>query len=357
MLINTAIILERESWQMITTSTSNHPAVTRSRDWIIRSVKELSLGESAVTKVLVDRAVRAGLLSLVFKTFLPTLAQSPAQLPAQPLADLPSFPETLKFDSSRIIALCRDVNDLLTVYLLLLIYQQIVFQQPIPRRVDAAELIEIKREILIILRSRPSRSLSSSARPRHHTIDNVLLHLAARATKSTMSSSATSISGPSLPLPDASILSLLTAMYNIHNLPSSTLLQKLRQRLQEALECAMDCERARVSELARCARRPIGVSNKMTRSGGCTAQRGVWKLKEEDMASDPMKADLQDENDGTVMSSNDAVVRLENNLTKNGMKSLVAEIRSVGDRLARLESFHVEVHGDWYACVVNSSRV
>ncbi|THH16984.1 hypothetical protein EW146_g3748 [Bondarzewia mesenterica] len=174
-----------------------------------RSFPYRSLGKR--TRVILSTL--KGLIDLVFTPPSPVPLSSPPVTttvsPRQPVvSQLPGYPETLYLDHSRLILLTRDAADLTAIYMLLMLYRQLLFSSPptnsskVRRDItlDDADLQTLKKEIFQLGPSNIGRCfLPSGTGPKghqpsqsdkdkelqqwNHGIKSVVLQLTARATE------------------------------------------------------------------------------------------------------------------------------------------------------------------------------
>jgi hypothetical protein len=312
--------------------------------------------ESAATggpRAIVNRAVREGLLSILFESSSVRATLDAHQQQERPSQSATStFPETLNLDLSRIASLQTDVKDLTVLYIVLLLFKQITA----PRVVGAEEMDTIKKEVLIIMRGarRKVSSFSSFERGEMYwsngegraTMDDVLLQLAARATKAASPSTSTL-----LPLPNPATLSLITALFNKNIDSSSPLFQLLQSRLKSTLNLAIGLESRSIKPSN--TPRAVAVGGLV---GGCSSKRGEWPLRALDMPKSDSVKSLRSSTSSVMGMGETAPCDVMGevaslftaSMAKNGLSGLAGELSSIADGFRGLESFHLQIYGDWY---------
>jgi len=212
-------------------------------------------------------SVIEGLVDLIFNPPSPVPLTSPIvtttspshQLTPSIITQLPDYPETLFLDHSRLIQLTKDAADVTSVYLLLMLYRQLLvssYQDPsTPRREINPEDVDmqvIKKEILELaprnvgrcfLRVRASpdqQSLHAETREFEKWksgMQSVVLQIASRAseTRRTSSSVAVASSSPSLRAPEPHLLKVAESWSDNHFKLESPLTTLMRDRLRDAV--------------------------------------------------------------------------------------------------------------------------
>ncbi|KAI0269816.1 T-complex protein 11-domain-containing protein [Gloeopeniophorella convolvens] len=210
-------------------------------------------------------SVIRGLVDLVFSPPSPVPLSSPVitttspshQLVPNIVAQLPDYPETLFLDHSRLIQLTKDAADVTSVYLLLMLYRQLLVsshQGAAPRRdvhIEDIDMQAIKKEILELaprnvgrcfLRVRPSSDpQSSQAEAREFEkwrsgMQSVVLQVASRASEARQPpSTAPSSSNLGLRAPEPHLLKVAESWSDSHFKLESPLSSLMRDRLRDAV--------------------------------------------------------------------------------------------------------------------------
>ncbi len=211
-------------------------------------------------------SVIEGLVDLIFNPPSPVPLTSPIvtttspshQLTPSIITQLPDYPETLFLDHSRLIQLTKDAADVTSVYLLLMLYRQLLvssYQDPAtPRREINPEDVDMqvtKKEILELaprnvgrcfLRVRPSsdpQSLHAETRESEKWksgMQAVVLQIASRASEARrLSSSAVASSNPCLRAPETHLLKVAESWSENHFKLESPLSMLMRDRLRDAV--------------------------------------------------------------------------------------------------------------------------
>jgi T-complex protein 11 len=216
------------------------------------------------TRVILS--VIEGLVHLIFNPPSPVPLTSPIVTTTSPshqlipniVTQLPDYPETLFLDHSRLIQLTKDAADVMSVYLLLMLYRQLLvssYQDPsIPRREINPEDVDmqlIKKEILELaprnvgrcfLRVRDSDPQSSQAETREvdkwkSGMQAVVLQIASRASETRRRSSTLVVasSNPCLRAPEPHLLRVAESWSENHFKVDSPLSSLMRDRLRDAV--------------------------------------------------------------------------------------------------------------------------
>jgi len=276
-------------------------------------------------------SVIEGLVDLIFNPPSPVPLTSPIVTTTSPshqlipniITQLPDYPETLFLDHSRLIQLTKDAADVTSVYLLLMLYRQLLvssYQDPsIPRREINPEDVDmqlVKKEILELaprnigrcfLRIRPTSDPQSS-QPETRELEkwksgmqSVVLQIASRASEARRRPSAAASSNPSLRAPEPHLLKVAESWSENNFKLEAPLSALMRDRLRDAvLEIVVQTVlvRGSISPLAPAV------------AGGST-QPATRKLA-------------------------------------TGMEPLALEIRQLGERLSKLAVLHLNVYQTMY---------
>jgi len=260
--------------------------------------------------------VTAGLVDLVFNPPPRGSSSSPppylSPLPAT--GTLARYPETLYLDQARISNYSKDAADFAALYMLLLLYRQLVLsgQQQGHVRLSPDDLLKLKKEIWEVgpthlgLCFRPPRDTGARGEAEikrwKEEMEDVVLQVTRRASEARCSSSIPSIStlsqAPSAPsvaktsTPDAQLTKLATSWAGSNLRTDSSLSTLMRRRVRDAvLRIAL----------------PIAVPS----------------LKRSEPHAE------------AEMSS--------------GLEPLMPEIQHLGERIAKLAGIHLNVYGALYA--------
>ncbi|TFK52540.1 Tcp11-domain-containing protein [Heliocybe sulcata] len=207
-------------------------------------------------------ALRA-LTDLVFVPPIPIVSSPTSEPSATPTllshaSDImPSYPETLYLDHSRLHVLSKDAADLTALYMLLMLYRQLVHSDSgigsknYAAKMDDAELVKIKREIWDIgphrmgycfsrewhERGKPSQSVISSAEADDQDSQWVKWHSCMRDVILQIAMRATAARNPSSPptSPDEHMLRLAECWADSNMKPGSPLSVLLRDRVRNAV--------------------------------------------------------------------------------------------------------------------------
>jgi hypothetical protein len=212
-------------------------------------------------------SVIEGLVDLIFNPPSPVPLTSPIVTTTSPshqitpsiVTQLPDYPETLFLDHSRLIQLTKDAADVTSVYLLLMLYRQLLvssYQDPAtPRKEINPEDVDmqvIKKEILELaprnvgrcfLRVRASsdnQCLHADTREFEKWksgMQSVVLQIASRASESrrVSSSAAVASSNPFLRAPEPHLLKVAESWSENHFKLESHLTTLMRDRLRDAV--------------------------------------------------------------------------------------------------------------------------
>lgn len=260
----------------------------------------------------IDIVVTTGIVELVFNPPPRTSSSHPYLPPRPPMPGaLPRYPETLYLDQARVSNYSKDAADFASLYMVLLLYRQLVLsgQQQGHVRIAPDDLLKLKKEIWEVgpthlgLCFRPPRDTGPRGEAEikrwKEEVEDVILQVTrrageARASFSTPSASAsTSTSSQSVvnATPDAQLTKLATSWAESNLNPASHLSGLMRRRVRDAvLRIAL----------------PIAVP----------------ALKR----SEPQGGD-----------------------TSSGLEPLMPELRNLGERIAKLTSIHLNVYGGLYA--------
>ncbi|KAH9080559.1 Tcp11-domain-containing protein [Lactarius deliciosus] len=277
-------------------------------------------------------SVIEGLVDLIFNPPSPVPLTSPVvtttspshQLTPNIITQLPDYPETLFLDHSRLIQLTKDAADVTSVYLLLMLYRQLLvssYQDPAtPRKEINPEDVDmqvIKKEILELaprnvgrcfLRVRPSsdpQSLHAESREFEKWksgMQSVVLQIASRASEARRQSSSAAVSSnPCLRAPESHLLKVAESWSENHFKPESPLSTLMRDRLRDAvLEIVVQTVLVR------------GSINPLSSLSSCgSVPQAARKLA-------------------------------------TGMEPLAPEIRQLGERLSKLAVLHLNVYQTMY---------
>ncbi|EIN12618.1 Tcp11-domain-containing protein [Punctularia strigosozonata HHB-11173 SS5] len=326
-----------------------HLALTTTRQWIEAAHQQLlsvpsplpyfaASPPSVQLRLIALRAI-ADLIfvppSTAPLTPLPPPTTTPTHRPPPAIAPLPGYPETLYLDHSRMVVLSADAADLTSLYMLLMLYRQLVFSsssKAVPKvAVTDAELQRVKKEIWEVGPSRVGYCFSQgrSRRPRerderteeekekdrlryeekekkewkkwHTSMRDVLLQIALRATTARIPGAAATSSPlatpATTPAPDEATVKLVERWADTNLRYGSPLSTLLRDRLRNAV---LD----------------VVIEN-------------VLKLP-------PKKSTHPDATAPSPAA------------TMSGLEPLTSEIKHLGERIAKLATIHLNVYGPLY---------
>lgn len=212
-------------------------------------------------------SVIEGLVDLIFNPPSPVPLTSPIvtttspshQLTPSIITQLPDYPETLFLDHSRLIQLTKDAADVTSVYLLLMLYRQLLvssYQDPAtPRKEINPEDVDmqvIKKEILELaprnvgrcflrVRASPDQQCMHAETREFEKwksgMQSVVLQIASRAseTRRVSSSAAIASSNPCLRAPEPHLLKVAESWSENHFKLESPLTTLMRDRLRDAV--------------------------------------------------------------------------------------------------------------------------
>lgn len=312
-------------------------------------------------------AVTKAIVNLVFDSPSQISSTPPSSVPSSPRLSSPScpgYPETLYLDHVRLTTLRNDAADFTSLYMLLMLYRQLVYSGSTAGASKVAfsvdELLALKKEIWEIGPARlglcfTTKSSTGSHLPDCHEmsemtawrkdISDVVLQVTRRAdeaqaqsriSKPAPASSPSTPPSPSssssvvptnhrpLPVhsPDNSLLKLATSWTDSHLRPDSPLSSLMKKRVKRAVE-----------ELAVQLIVPTASSKKseaVPSSGG---------------SSITVAAGASSGLSNSTSSSRTCT----SEFAASGIEPLMPEIRHLADRLSKLAAIHVNVYGSLYA--------
>ncbi|KZT73798.1 Tcp11-domain-containing protein [Daedalea quercina L-15889] len=207
----------------------------------------------------IDIAVTAGLVDLVFNP--PPRSSSSSQAPYLPPPRPPApgalarYPETLYLDQARISNYSKDAADFAALYMLLLLYRQLILsgQQQGHTRLALDDLLKLKKEIWEVgpthlgLCFRPPRDTGARGEAEikrwKSEMEDVVLQVTRRASEARSSpptstpsaSSSASQNVAKTPTPDAQLMKLATSWAETNLRPDSQLSALMRRRVRDAV--------------------------------------------------------------------------------------------------------------------------
>ena len=256
----------------------------------------------------IDIVVTTGIVELVFNPPPRTSSSHPYLPPRPPMPGaLPRYPETLYLDQARVSNYSKDAADFASLYMVLLLYRQLVLsgQQQGHVRITLDDLLKLKKEIWEVgpthlgLCFRPPRDTGARGEAEikrwKEEVEDVILQVTRRAgeARASSSDSTTETSAPSVAnaTPDPQLTKLATKWAESNLNPTSPLSGLMRRRVRDAvLNIAL----------------PIAVPS----------------LKR----SEPQSGD-----------------------TSSGLEPLMPELRNLGERIGKLAGIHLNVYGTLYA--------
>lgn len=366
--------------------------------WLETALKRQQSQNGPCTSTTLTTAVRDSLLDLVFR-------------PMQTSTSTAAFPDTLQLDTYRLLALHADVTDLTVVYLLLSLFHQLVGsgvklspQDSDGMRKDiwcilAAETNSSTAPSSSLPVSAANTGLAKLKSPAFQSaVRNVGLQVAARATRHQQRGSFDSNIAPT-----PATVKLVDAYLTTHVCAESPLFQLLQSRLKLTIgevvkEQMIDGDvkrthwwlalpstqtvpangagsRFAMSSSPGDATRPAGPARSVVHSSA-TVGTGSNSAAPDSLLGSPKSEwiDASDDeppsicrrrgsvNQGTLPAASVAVsssttmsasvasqTACEIALTRNGLTALETEVRLLGERIARVTTFHLAVYKDLYA--------
>lgn len=225
------------------------------QDWIRRADKSLFQRTLKTPSMLLELdypslsrnqqisvSVVKALIDLIFEP--PLTPNTTGSLPladTSNLSNLTGYPETLHLDIARLPSLMSDAADVMTMYMFLLLYRQLLYTEvPGLSRCSSMEtatstLVKIKAEVRDIATS----PIPSRQPPDNSTRHNLVLQIAMHAQRDRLSSGRQSELAPPPKAPSERLLSIATQWADTHILSaaSSPLSALLRTRLRDAVFC------------------------------------------------------------------------------------------------------------------------
>ncbi|KAG8735296.1 hypothetical protein FRC12_018147 [Ceratobasidium sp. 428] len=243
------------------------------------------------------------------------------------IAPPPGYPETLYLDHARLAGLTADAADLGVLYMLLMLFRQLVFSNPSgattrrkPIVLEDSVVDRVKREIWEVGPARlglcfsPGKEKEGGAEwdKWRAGMRDVVLQVAVRAEEVRRGVQST----PESPvLPDAQTLTLLESWMDTNLRTGAPLERLLKGRLEKAVG----------EVVGRCVAR---------NSAGASARRE----RRDDSDSDEDEEEEQEEEPRVAVAPAVAA----------GLEPLMPEIRHLGERIAKLVSFHGRVYRGLY---------
>lgn len=411
-LLQTALEFELKSFSDFTSRSTSSTSFDRTRAWLTAAativsskLQPRSLGKAA----LVERSVSEGILELIFRPsdaspplsstpLSPTFSVTSAD-PSRPSSPSPSswsLPETFQLDAYRLQAFHADAIDLTVVYMLLLLFQQLAS----PSRVTPEDLDLVRREIWCIMSAfagshlslvGPLAGVGIPAGPPGVGIKklecpiwrsgmaDVLLQIGARAkaVQSRSSSSSSSVGREEeghLAAPDQGTIDLLGSYFETNLRADSRLFLLLQARLQETLGAVLvdEFEKEENAVAGWWLPRPAAFvdSARSGSNGGCVTRPTPLVVNARSMASrrgtkrahEEEGDESSEDEEGGEKRTRREVRRVgrggngvvEGALARNGLTALAAEVRVLGERVAKVASFHLKVYQAWYATLLDS---
>ncbi|KAK4051707.1 Protein SOSEKI 1 [Microbotryomycetes sp. JL221] len=375
-LVQTALDFEQRFFHDVISQRSSaavRVSLDKTKAWVGDNIESVQpRGSSTTSWAAVPAAVREGVLSLVFEH------QSTSTLP-----------ETFQLDAYRLSAFHSDVTDLTVVYLLLSLFQQLAF----PAKPSLNELDDMRREIWCILATvgYPTSGNDGSGVPAavgiakldtaawKASVQDVGLQIAVRA--NAIKNAHNNKIATSTTIPDATTLAVVEAYISNHLSSESKVFKLLQSRLKSTLSCVIqgemqDQDKSRwwllngaSTEVASLptslatrrssALRPVAIVVEPSVVAP-VASRGLKRSLPSDGNDDSQDHKKLKTNAGVKVISHDEApaLTLETELNvilvKNGLMPLATEIKVLGERIARVTTFHLAVYQDWYTTLLGS---
>ncbi|KAK4050981.1 Protein SOSEKI 1 [Microbotryomycetes sp. JL201] len=369
-LVQTALDFEQRFFNDVVLQRSSpaiRPSLATATQWLSKSISAAHLTSSTTSWGAVPAVVREGVLSLVFETSI--------------------LPETFQLDAYRLSAFHSDVTDLTCVYLLLSLFKQLAA----PANPTELQLDDMRREIWCILASvnHAASDESSQASPTgavtglakldtsawKASVQDAGLQLAARAH---------SIKTGSVSTPDKQTLAVVKSYISTHLNTNSKVFQLLQARLKATLSCVIQEELATEDNRTwwlssteipiptpingdqsaptpgsrkSCASRPISLMVDPTIVAITPSRSLKRQLDTQQPDHSGKKIKTKAGTPAPARSVNAlAAADFESLLIKNGLTPLKNEVKVLGQRIARVTSFHLAVYREWYAKILTSLR-
>ncbi|GJN92812.1 hypothetical protein Rhopal_005850-T1 [Rhodotorula paludigena] len=396
-LVQTAVEVERRFFQEFVERRGGLGRFDRLRGWVCDAASAAPRTSSKVDAT--DRAVTHAILDLIL----------PGDGAAK-FCSLASLPETAQLDSYRLQAFHADAVDLTVLYMLVLLFQQLAsHKRPSPAEVDSlrqelwcimtastrstSSLVGPGAAIQGIPQGPPGHGIAKLASPSWRAaMQDVLLQVAARATEVRERQDDTKVAPPTQRpgMPSAEMLELVKSYFDTNVKASSKLFQLLHKRLRSTLESVvleeLDKERKRgplafatwwapqvelVAMTTGHARRSNAVDVPSALSRSVSHSNPVARPQAGMMASTaPARRGIkrshveQDDPDSTSSGSEDEGAdkrrrrepvepppkqsEVDIALQQNGLATLSGEVRLLGERIAKVVSFHLTVYRPLY---------
>jgi len=340
--------------------------------WLRSAVNRVK--EPFQRSALVEQAVCDGLLDLIFKPPYPSNERRYRCKTVLPAPAASVVPETLQLDVFRLQAFHSDITDLAVVYAVLLLYRQLA---GVARSTDT-DLDRVRREVWALVASNPVMNCQVPS-PGSMVINTAngpglgLRKLESESWRKAMQDVLLQIAHRAHPdsTPDASTLKLLSSWADT-NLRADAplfvmLLNRLRSTLGELLleHLEADCagqgwwpQAAAAAAAAAVATSTVTAST--NESGACGRTHPTVNVSISQMAKSTngrkRRRDSISECEPELkrlctlesVSSTNRNSDFEKSLIKNGLSPLEAEVRFLGERIAKVAGFHLRVYSQWY---------
>ncbi|ORY83598.1 T-complex protein 11-domain-containing protein [Leucosporidium creatinivorum] len=418
-LVQTAMDFELRFFQDFTNRREGSQATSlgRTRKWFRASAESITASSTAEPRIsspadLVSTAVCSGVLDLIFHTdsSLPNASSS------SPSSQLP---ETFQLDSYRLASFHADVTDLTVVYLLLSLFRQLCYparasESEIDDMRKEIWAIMAAANSTGAAGAGAARAgdgglagatgsqipgvgiakLESSSWK--EGMKDIGLQIAARATR-IKAKSVKSVTS-SLPIiPSAQTLTLVDSYFNSHLRADSKVFQLLQSRLKGTLTVVLNeqlADEANAQWWTAAVGQPVAMAS--GRRGACSVRSTALIGEAKSMASSPATAvrrgrkrsfgegdcDVEHSDDeesekrlrttkasttsraqsatlppapATSPSTSNDPSLIDTTLARNGLTSLSTEVRLLGERVARVTSFHLSVYHDYYMGLLPSA--
>lgn len=326
----------------------------RTVEWFSKSAESLKSGSLA-------DIVGSGALDLIFDLDNPSASSTSVAL---------LVPETFQLDAHRISAFHTDTTDLTVIYLLMSFFQQLCY----PARPTESQLDDLRQELWSLLAVANSAAVAEREQACgagkagvvfgmskledttwQKGMRDVGLQIAARATEIK--------EGPSLPSPQ--IRALVDAYLTSHLSSVSPVFRLLQSRLKSTLGLMVNESVASSEQWWTDATYLSSISRGTT--DGFSPQRlaivPVAKLMAQNSKRGTKRGHQEAEMDvadkRVRLTDDDGIntTPLDLCLARNGLTPLATEVRLLGDRIARVASFHLSVHHGYYSTILSAITI
>ena len=319
-LLETAAEYERSAFISASEGKQEGDTLAKTKEWIQAAANRQSAHDGQSASVHLKQTLTDGILELICKPKLDSqdghkgksIRPSNRKTKMLRLPSPTEVPEVLELDVSRLQAMHIEVFDLTTVSLLLLLYRQLC--STAKRLPSAAELAEIKQEILVLKRDLGTRVECSGFRLLNNSawrkgMKDVVLQIARRAGD---------LGKLAVYMPSASTIDMLNSWLENNLVAKATLVRSgfgvFRRNADFSTQFALVSSRIR---------------------------KTVFNLVQVELA------------EPRAPKASPAEL-LEESLKSNGLADLAAELQGLADRLTKLVSFNLATYRPIYDTILNA---